>query len=47
MFIALIPFLDRRTAWGEPGRLFTWIALAIILYMLVLTFLGYTMSATK
>ncbi len=46
-FLALIPFLDRRTARGEPGRLFTWIAIAIIVYMLALTYLGYTMSATK
>ena len=25
LFLLLIPFLDRRTARGEPSRLFTWI----------------------
>jgi cytochrome b6 len=47
LFLLLIPFLDRRTARGEPSRLFTWIGIAIILYMVVLTYLGYTVSATK
>ena len=47
LFLALIPFLDRRTARGEASRLFTWIGVAIILYMVVLTYLGYTASATK
>lgn len=47
LFLALIPFLDRRTARGEASRLFTWIAIAIMLYMLVLTYLGYTVSPTK
>ena len=47
LFLALVPFLDRRTARGEPSRLFTVIGLAIILYMIVLTWLGYTASATK
>ncbi len=46
-FLALIPFLDRRTARGETSRLYTSIALAIILYMLVLTYIGYTVSPTK
>jgi len=47
LFLLLIPFLDRRTARGEPSRLFTWIGVAIIVYMVVLTYLGYTESATK
>jgi len=47
LFLLLIPFLDRRTARGEPSRLFTWIGIAIILYMLVLTYLGYTVSPTQ
>ncbi len=47
LFLLLIPFLDRRTARGEPSRLFTWIGLAIIAYMVLLTYLGYTVSATK
>ena len=47
LFLLLIPFLDRRSARGEPSPLFTWIGIAIIAYMLVLTYLGYTASATK
>jgi cytochrome b6 len=47
LFLLLIPFLDRRTARGEPGRLFTWIGIAIVAYVIVLTYLGYTASATK
>jgi cytochrome b6 len=47
VFLLLIPLLDRRTARGEPSRLFTAIGVAIILYMIVLTYLGYTASATK
>jgi quinol-cytochrome oxidoreductase complex cytochrome b subunit len=47
LFLLLIPVLDRRTARGEPSRLFTWIGIAIIAYMIVLTYLGYTASATK
>ena len=47
LFLLLVPFLDRRTARGEPSRLFTWIGIAIIAYMLLFTYLGYTASATK
>ena len=47
VFLLLIPLLDRRTARGGPSRLFTGIGVAIIVYMLVLTYLGYTESATK
>ena len=47
LFLLLVPFLDRRTARGEPGRLFTWIGIGLIVYVLVLTYLGYTASPTK
>jgi quinol-cytochrome oxidoreductase complex cytochrome b subunit len=47
LFLLLVPFLDRRAARGEPSRLFTGICLAVMLYMLVLTYLGYTMSPGK
>src|SRR5207249_1684408 len=40
LFLLLIPFLDRRSARGEPSPLFTWIGIAIIAYMIVLTYLG-------
>jgi quinol-cytochrome oxidoreductase complex cytochrome b subunit len=47
LFLLLIPLLDRKTARGEPSRMFTWIGIAIIVYMVVLTYLGYTVSPTK
>ena len=47
LFLLLIPLLDRRTARGEPSRLFTWIGIGIIVYILLLSYLGYTASATK
>jgi quinol-cytochrome oxidoreductase complex cytochrome b subunit len=47
LFLLLVPILDRRTAQGRPGRLFTWIGIAIILYMVLFTVLGYMASATK
>jgi quinol-cytochrome oxidoreductase complex cytochrome b subunit len=46
LFLLLIPILDRRTARGHPSRLFTWIGIAIILYMVLFTVLGYMASAT-
>jgi type VI protein secretion system component VasF len=42
-----VPFLDRRAARGERGRLFVWIGLAVIAYVLLLTYLGYTVSPTR
>jgi cytochrome b6 len=47
LFLVLIPFLDRRAARGEPSPLFTWIGVALLAYMVVLTYLGYTEVATK
>ena len=46
-FLLLIPFLDRRAVRGEPSPLFTWIGIGLIVYVLVLTYLGYTASPTK
>jgi cytochrome b6 len=47
VFLLMLPLLDRRAARGAPSRLFTGIGIGIIVYMLVLTYLGYTASATK
>jgi len=47
LFLLLIPVLDRRTARGQPSRLFTWIGIAIILFMVRCTVLGYMASATN
>ena len=45
--LLLLPFLDRRTARGQRSSLVTWIGAGMIVYVLVLTYLGYTASATK
>jgi quinol-cytochrome oxidoreductase complex cytochrome b subunit len=47
LFLLLIPFLDWRAGRGEPGRLFTWIGIVLIVYMILLTYLGYTVSPTR
>jgi cytochrome b6 len=47
VFLLVVPFLDRRTAGGRPSRLFTGIGIAIIAYILVLTYLGYTANPTR
>ena len=47
LLLLLVPFLDRRAARGQPSRLVTGIGLAVLLYVIVLTYLGYTVSPTK
>lgn len=47
VFMLVIPLLDRRTARGEPSKLFTWIGVGVIVYMIVLTYLGYTANPTQ
>jgi cytochrome b6 len=47
LFLLLIPFLDRRAAAGRPGGPMTWIAIVIMAYIVVLTYLGYVASPTK
>ncbi len=47
VLLLLVPFLDRRSGPGRSSRLFTWIGVAFIAYVVVLTYLGYTMSPTK
>jgi cytochrome b6 len=44
--LLLIPFLDRRSSRGEASPLFTWIGVGIIVYIIVLTYLGYTVDPT-
>jgi cytochrome b6 len=46
VLLLILPLLDRRSSRGEPSTLFTWIGVAIIAYMVVLTFLGYTVDPT-
>jgi cytochrome b6 len=46
LIVLLVPFLDRKTARGEAGRVVTWLAVAAIVYILILTYLGYTADPT-
>lgn len=46
-FLVAVPFLDRRHGAGERSRLFTGIAIAMIVYIVVLTWLGYTSNPTQ
>ncbi len=42
--LVIIPFLDRPKPGGKPRRLWTWLAYGALLYIIVLTYLGYTMN---
>jgi cytochrome b6 len=42
LLVFLIPFLDRPAQRGESSRLVTWLLIVLIVYILVLTYLGYT-----
>ncbi len=44
--LLLTPFLDRPSVRGNRTRLFVWLGVAAILYIVVLTVLGYTASTT-
>lgn len=46
VLLLLIPFLDRRSARGEASPVFTWIGVGIIVYVVLLTYLGYTVDPT-
>ncbi len=47
LFLLVLPFLDRNAARGKPSPVFTAIGIAIIVYMIVLTYLGYAANPTK
>jgi len=44
ILLLVVPFLDRGTVWGHTSRLFTWVGVLILAYVIVLTYLGYTAS---
>jgi quinol-cytochrome oxidoreductase complex cytochrome b subunit len=41
MFLIAVPFLDRRSSRGERSPLFTALAIAGLLYLVVLTIVGH------
>jgi quinol-cytochrome oxidoreductase complex cytochrome b subunit len=47
VFLVVLPLLDRRAGRGENSRAFTWIGIGLIVYVVVLTVLGYTASPTQ
>jgi cytochrome b6 len=46
LLLVALPFLDRRSALGQRNPHITWIGIGMIVYIIVLSFLGYTASAT-
>jgi len=46
LVLLLLPFLDWRAARGEPSRLWNWVAYGALLYIVVLTYLSYTVDPT-
>jgi cytochrome b6 len=47
LLLILMPFLDRRAAQGQRSHFSAAFGMTLILYMILLTYLGYTMSPTK
>ncbi len=47
LVLIMVPFLDRGTAVGRSSRWVAGFAVALLVYMGILTYLGYTMSPTK
>ncbi|MDE2059853.1 MAG: cytochrome bc complex cytochrome b subunit [candidate division NC10 bacterium] len=47
LFLLLVPFLDKRSASGEPSPLFRWIGIGIIAYIVIFTVFGYVAPAMK
>ncbi len=47
LVLVLMPFLDRRAGSGRWSRLPVAFGIGLIVYSIVLTYLGYTMSPTK
>jgi cytochrome b6 len=47
LVLILMPFIDRRTASGWLSRFPAAFGITLIAYMILLTYLGYTMSSTK
>jgi cytochrome b6 len=46
MVLLFVPFLDRPKPGAKPGKLWTYLTYGALAYILLLTYLGYTASAT-
>lgn len=46
LVLFLVPFLDRPRPGGRPSRFWTVLTVAAVIYMIVMTYLGYTMNPT-
>ncbi len=47
LFLLLVPFLDKKSARGDPSPLFRAIGIAVILYIVAFTALGYLAPTPK
>jgi cytochrome b6 len=47
LLVFLIPFLDRKAQRGESSKVVTWVTLGLIVYIVILTYLGYTADPTQ
>jgi cytochrome b6 len=47
LVLLLIPFLDRGAARGNPSRVSTLLGVGVIVFIVVLTYLGYTADPTQ
>ena len=47
LYLFLLPVIDRPTENGVRSRVFTWIAVAIIVYMVALTAIGYLVNPAQ
>jgi hypothetical protein len=45
--VFLIPFLDWKARRGESSKVVTWVTLGLIVYIVILTYLGYTADPTQ
>jgi cytochrome b6 len=47
LLVFLIPFLDWKARRGESSKVVTWVTLGLIVYIVILTYLGYTADPTQ
>ena len=47
LLLIVLPFIDRRSSAGQPSLFPAAFGITLVLYMVLFTYLGYTMSPTK